>query len=531
MDKNYIVFLLGVLILVVALGVLLTKSKNESYTNSSDQPLLKLSQCGRNMVFPNFSSANLAAHRAADDNELTGAIGGTCNFPNKKTVGLSDGHETYSVIRDNYIFYALKRSCMAVRYRSFTVEGNHNRVTFEFDTNNSTNKTAFIYFVLLNPLFVEFNKNTEKTTVSYYPIFDMGSGSNSVSNVFTLSKVFRYTNFSDTVVTRYGVMDTLSRNPRITFSVVLPQTERGQDSMFNYFTETNPFVRVQDLRLPTSGTINMAVYYLDDEIPTSYQNVGKTLHSPGFSDMFMNPALLDSNRRSLMVFRNDYVSRYQSNNQATALYHFNNNIAVFYNNYIQPVFTFCFDFLITDRNINSSLGARNIVLVRTYMDNNYGNYTTCDRVTDELDGTRNNNIMMIVLEAGDPNTNGYNLVFASSKGDSCNYPASDKSILTLPLPVLKDTTMMRVVFTLTPNEKIAVGMWKNVGSPPERYVTLARSTHCSNDLNLYRMFRDKNRPSNIVLRDIRMNVNPTYVRSTYYVSLGYANFLREYNKY
>jgi hypothetical protein len=188
--------------------------------------------------------------------------------------------------------------------------------------------------------------------------------------------------------------------------------------------------------------------------------------------------------------------------------------------------------MITDKTLNPTLGARNIVLVRTFMDNNFGSYTSCDRVSDELDGPKNNNIMMIVLEAGDQNANGYNLVFASSKGNSCNYPASDRSILTLPLPLLQDTNMMRVIFTLTPNEKIAVGMWKNIGAPPERYVTLARATHCSNDLNLYRMFRDKNRnKTSVGLQDIKMNVNNTYVKGTKYVSLGYANLLREYNEY
>lgn len=529
MDNNYIVFLLGVLVLVISLGVLMGKAK-EKYANSSDQPILKFSQCGRDMVFPNFSSANLAAHRAAEDNELTGAVNGKCNFPNKKTVGISDGHETYSVVRDNYIFYTLKRTCMSIKYRSISIAGNANRVTIEFDTSNSTSKLAFMFFVLLNPMFVEFNKDSQNTTVAYHPLFDM-EDSNTSSNIFTTSKVFRYTNYPKIVTSRYGVVDVLSRNPRLTFSVVLPMTERGQDSMFNYFTDTNPYVRVQDINMPTSGVINMAIYYLDDAIPTSYQNVGKTLASPGFANMLANPSLMDANQQSLMVFRRDYVSRYQANDQATALYHFNNNIAVFFNNYIQPVFTFCFDFMVTDKTVNQTLGARNIVLVRTYMNNNFGRYTSCDRVSNELEGIQNNNIMMVVLEVGDQNTNGYNLVFASSKGDSCNYPSSDKSVLTLPLPLLKNTALMRVVFTLTPNEKIAIGMWKDIDMSSEHYVTLARASHCTNDLNLYRMFRDKNRAANVTLQDIKMDVNKTYVKSSYYVALGYVNLLREYHAY
>jgi len=522
-------FLLGVIILVVSLGVVLNLKRRETFTSTVDQPIIALSQCGRKMVFPNFSSTNLAAQRAVYDrySMMSNISKGTCNIPMTND-GTQMNTSTFSVINDNNIFYSLKRTCLGLSYLSMNASGD--RVTFVFNTSNESDSKALMYFMLLNPLFVDFSFGVGKTSVAYFPVFD-----NKVSrlNGETLqqNKVFRYSNYTQPITSSMNPTVNVN-NPSITFEVVLPSRKRGQDSLFDYFDETNPYILVQDMNAKSQrGMVNVQVYYLDDNIPTSYQNIGKTLGSIDSKyDMFNDIDLKNPNNgNEVLLFDKKYVSKYSNDDSRKAKYEFNNNIHVFFKNFQQPSFTFSFDINVTRDKIRSQNFNNAMVILRAYMNNNYGNYSYCPGVGHELGGVRNNNIMMTLLEFGNKSNNGYNLVIVTGKGANCNYPSNEETNLRIPLPYLDDSSRIRVVFSLTPNEKIAAAYWKTIDEN-NTHVMLGKNTYCANDLNLGVLFTDKPRTS-FSIENIVLARNSNFVKSVYHVTLGFRNLVAEYQTF
>jgi hypothetical protein len=512
MDYSYILFLIGILVLVISFGVILNIKLNKERFES-EQPMLSLSKCGRNITFANFSSTNLAAQRAANDLEVTKNISrGTCNIP-LNNEGIDKTSDTYSVVKDNYIFYSLKRTCIGMKYSSIIIN-NNNSVSITFETNTEADKKTLLYFILLNPIFVEFSFDSNNNTVAYYPVFD-----NNVSELMTdprmASKDFQYS-------TTRG-----RRDNKITFNVVLPIEEKGRDSLFNY----NPHVTLANITHPPKGVINIQLYFLDDKIPTSYQNVGKQLSHPNGGDVFLVPHLFKdyrTNQSDLLVFRTDYNDRFSQNAAYKDVYEFNNNINIFFKNYVQPVFTVSMDLLVTDLNIWKKMTNQNIVIARMFMDNSYGNYTNCSAINQELLNVYNNNIFMVIIEVGNKSTNTYNICIVSGKGGSCNYPFTDRSNVRLTVPYLTNTSHMKLTFTLSPNEKIVTAFWKDTNTLLPQ-TALSRANNCADDLNLARLF--KQQPHQAPIGNIKMNVNNNIVSKLNYVALGYKNLVTEYEKF
>lgn len=534
---QYLLFLIGVLIIVVSFGVIVNMNTSWLAVQQPqegfeiEQPLLSMNKCGRNIAFPNFSSINLASQRAANDLQITQNISrGTCNTP-LNNESSDKGTNTYSVIKDNYIFYSLKRTCIGLKYKSIQIV-NRNRISITFNTTSPSENIAFLYFILLNPLFVEFNFSSNKTTVAYYPILHNNISELGSSEPRNSSKEYRYSNYGKEITTRYGTFGA-NRNPKIYFDVVLSREDKGKDTLFDYYNNDTPYVYLNDIYYPLEGVINMQLYYLDDKIPSSYQNIGKTLSHPQGGNLFDVPYLFPSqNNNDLLIFRTDYVDRYSQNAAYKDVYEFNNNINVFYKNFVQPVFTVSMDILVTDINIRNQVKNNNIVILRMYMDNGLGNYNNipCNNVTQELGPTRNNNIFMIVLELGEEKHNGYNFTLVMGRGNTCNYtiPFIDKSNVKAPLPFLSDTQRIRVIVTISPNEKIITALWKD----PHTFATnvsMSRTTYCGEDLNLYRLFKQV--PRQAPIGNIKMNIHNDVVKSVNYVTLGYRNLVNEYSSY
>jgi hypothetical protein len=320
-------------------------------------------------------------------------------------------------------------------------------------------------------------------------------------------------------------------NPSITFEVVLPSSKRGQDSLFDYFGEANPYILAQNMNAKPQGVVNIQVYYIDDNMPTSYQNIGKTLGSIDSKyDMFNDTDLKNPyNGNEVLLFDKKYVSKYSNDDSRKAKYEFNNNIHVFFKNFVQPSFTFSFDINVTRNLVRSQNYNNAMVILRAYMNNNYGNYSYCPDVGQELGGVRNNNIMMVLLEFGSESNNGYNLVIVTGRGANCNYPSNEETNLRIPLPYLEGSSRIRVVFSLTPNEKIAAAYWKTINEN-NTHVMMGKNTYCANDLNLGMLFTHKPRNS-FSIENIVLSRDPKFVKSVYHVTLGFRNLVAEYQTF
>lgn len=531
MDYNYILFLLGIIISLISLGVLFnvkTKNISEHYV---DQNVRSLTYCGRNVQFANFVSANLASQRAISGLDYTKNMSrGICVTPGL-TQNVSS-YETYSIIKDNSIFYALKRGCLGFKYKDITTTTE--RATITFDTTLSLDKQAFTCLLLLNPMFIEFNFGLDSSSVAYFPIYhNIGNALSSSTNSREYNKSFMYSTYTKkTLISRYGQQQPITLDPVITFEVVLPQSKKSSayDDAFNYFTDYNPYKLLQDLQNPLVNTnkelnnINMNIYFLDDNIPMSYQTVGKTLSHPDNGNLFDYNLLLDNQPiKNLKVFNTNYINDYGQQQQLKSIYEFNNNINVFFKNNIQPVLSFNMDILLP-RNTDI---AKNIIIAKMFMNNNYGNYTSCPQAGDNQTITNtNNNMFMILLEFDDQKTDnsGVNIVVALGKNQSCNY--SDESNTKLPIPYIVNK-IFRCIFTITPTEVIIMVMWKD-----EDYVTtqfsLSRKSLCNNsNLTFGTMF--KTNPNPAPIGNILMSIARDYVQSVKDITLGYKNLLTEYN--
>ena len=159
------------------------------------------------------------------------------------------------------------------------------------------------------------------------------------------------------------------------------------------------------------------------------------------------------------------------------------------------------------------------------MNNNFGSYSYCPDVGQELGGARNNNIVMVLLEFGSQNDNGYNLVIVTGRGANCNYPSNEETNLRIPLPFLQDSTRIRVIFSLTPNEKVAAALWKTPLDNSTQ-VMMGKNTYCINDLNMGRLFTEK--PRSFAIENIILARHPEIVKSMYHVTLGFRNLAAEY---
>lgn len=278
MDTNHILFLVGLLVLVISFGVILNiNPPRERF--ESEQPLVSLNSCGRQLVFPNFSSTNLASQRAANETDLIQGISkGSCNIPFNNE-GADKGGDTYSVIKDNYIFYSLKRTCLGLSYKSIEVLST-TRVAITFNTDNESDSKAVMFFMLLNPMFVEFNFNANATTVAYYPVFHNNIEELGVSNPMAADKEYVYSSYDKDLSTQYGGGSKKTNAIRVVFDVVLPKEGPSRDALFNYYTTNTPFTYLSEMNYQPSGVISVQIYYLDDNIPTSYQNVGEDSQPP-----------------------------------------------------------------------------------------------------------------------------------------------------------------------------------------------------------------------------------------------------------
>lgn len=530
MDYNYMILLICILITIITIGIMIgsTRKTQETYV---DQNIPSLTYCGRNMSFANFTSQNLASQRAISGTNYTQNItSGTCIIPGSNQN--SANYETYSIIKDNYIFYSLKRGCLGFYYRNITTD--NDRATITFDTSKEVNKRAFMYLMLLNPLFVEFNFNLEESSVAYFPVFHI-SAISSNTNSRTYDKTYLYSTYETTLISRYAQQSPVYSNPSITFEVVLPESKKASayEATFDYFTSLNPYKRIQDLKTKLTDNdidknyVNMNIYFLDHNIPSSYQNVGKILKHPQNGNLMDYSILVNqtSKPRNLVVFTTDYNNKYSQNTQYKEIYEFNNNINVFFKNNVQPVFTVSIDFEIP---IANKIG-ENIAITRMYMDNNYGNYSSCPRLNKDIDGSKkNNNMFMIALEFNESvsDNTGVNIVVALGKKESCNY--DDTTNVKLPVPYLVNKKI-RCLFTISPNEIIVMAMWKDADFVTKQ-ISLARRTICTTtNLALANMFTVNPNPAPI--NNIIMNCNEDYVTSVNEIMLGYKNLLTEYNNF
>ena len=517
MDYSHITFLLGTLILIIVFYVAIAPPVKESFSSTAEQPLTQFNTCGKNILFLK-AGVNTASSRAVYPDNAN--LSNMSNVVPLNTDGSHTDHATYSIIKDNYIYYTFRKLPFDIHYSELITTPTAHTVTFRFDLNDVNERTFrenTTSIILARPLYLEFNNS-----IAYIPVFN--------THISESARVFRYTNYDlhSKLASRGPVLSTHNinnKNMRLSFEPVIPKEAMRLSigGLFNYGGEAKT---VADLKLPSHNHQTKAIiYFLDDNIPWSLQNVGKTMSRDGYADLF------EENKsepvKEIVVFDKDYARKYQSNSdfKSQAMYEFNNNINVFFRNFVVPTFSFAFDIVLNEITPNS-----NTMVANVYMNNNYGSYSFC---SDVIGMPNNNNIMSLIAESGSVDSNAVNLVMTTGRGSNCNYPFSDGSGIAITIPKFTTRKIIRVIATVSPNEKIIAAFWNESERSPQKFVTYGRSTHCANDLNFWKLFKEgemTGNQRNVNIENIIMARNPALLKACRYVKLGYVNLLNEYSE-
>jgi hypothetical protein len=414
-------------------------------------------------------------------------------------------NESHSIVNENSLFYILKSSCFGFKITSASILNKGNNIDILFSTQEDADIENIIALLLLNPLYVEFSINTRKSSSAYK---------------LNLSPVFKFSNANG--IRSYG-----NGYYKISFASISSSPSQSCDTVFDYATNSpnQTIVNINDIKeLNVNKIVNMKVYYLDS-LKTSFQYIGRYIY-PKYNKT-----------GEIVLFDKDYYNKFYNNSNSTSLYEYMNNIALMYNNRIFPVFTYNFS-------INVAKGAQSInMIMKIYMNNDIGNYKTCDWVYD-IGGRNSNNICAVFIMKLDSNPSHF--AIGASTTNSNKSACMGDNFQFLELPYLSSNNIIDVTLTVTPNEKIMLCKWKdiNMGDRSDKIV-LSKISDCANtpindwicksskensavNNSLYDLFVTKE--NNNALENIYMRYDVNYVKDVKYCSLGYENLYDSYIK-
>lgn len=493
-----IIFLIALLIIN---SVLSQNSVEHFFIDSTPVPMTVYKFTGRDLIFPYLGNSNLtAAERASYDVNMTTMPAGKCPFPlEAKTLD-----DSFAVVKENGIYYTLKKACMALTVKNYRFDNNELMITVTFPISTPENIDNMAKFLLINPLFVEFVKGMNNS-IAYIP--------QPYRSNYT-DRGFYFTNSS-------GYTETWAKgfNPPtmdIKFRVAVPIGKGTCDATFDYkpYTSKKYQLKRQDMdTIKKDGIVNMWVYYLDD-LNSSFQTTNRNL--PIEISSQGNVVVFDKN------FKESSNDPYKTNS-----YNFMNTIYNMYNTFTVPIFTFSFDFIMT-KSLKDNL--EKVLLLKCWVSNNfYGGWAPC-----------NNNVMQITSSSLE---DFLELQFSIGDGSDCGYRTWFSPPATLWLPWLTTGTVVNITATFGINQKHIYAQWKDVnGGDSGKKFAYAKSLQnffdppfdtCTKydddshrEINNFtkifgsKKFTPQTRPK---LENIYLNWNTDVVRSITGVSLGYEN--------
>jgi hypothetical protein len=466
-------------------------------------PLKSLNFCGRNIVFPYFARNNFTASQRAliRDNVITYPVG-RCNI--NKTNGVVN--ESHSIVYENSLFYNLISSCLALRIHKM-YQDNKN-IIIEFKTRTIEDIINLTSFMALNPLYVEFVVNSNKTSSAYRLVSDINRNDILYSNVHDIRKDASYTT---------------------TFRFE-PTYNGSSDKTFNYqeLSSNQTALSGEDIQnMIVDKILNIRVYYLD-QLSSSFQNIGRTL---SFNDQ----------NGSILLFDKNYQNYFNSDKD-TQLYEFMNNIAIMYTNFVYPTFTFDLSINVPAMN-RDTLKNNKMFILKVFMNNTIGQYQSCSNIKDTV-GSNNNNILGIVIEGIDDLF--YYVYFFTGKGNTCNFP--NDNALRIKLPYLTANNNINLITTITPNERLVFANWIDINSGDNsKKIVFGKLLECKKqsgydvrsqqkedstvDNALSDLFPSRIKSNNVPLENITIAFNKDFIKKVDSCTLGYVNFYNKFNEY
>lgn len=504
MDLIYIIiFLIVLLILNSILSPIMVK---EYFVNDEALPIKLFNSMGRNLSFPYFGNNNIftASQRAKiDPNKVITYPNGKCKLNNSLL------NNSYAIVTEDLLLYNLIKSCMALNIKKYRFENNKNTLIISFDIALAQNLENISKFLLINPLFIEFN---------------FGNTS-SIAYVINTNPIY-FSNALDIPFNKY-ISHTNTSYIELKFDIAVPLASGDCDNSFNYqtFSSNQNIVTDDQMNIALKdGLLNIWVYYLD-ELTDNHQYIGRTLP-------------INNNNETITLFKKNYID-ISNDPYMVSTYEFMNNIALMYYNFIMPVFTISFDIIITN---DMFQGIKNNIqeLMKCSMTNNFGGTSGCQ-----------NNIFAVRLypwrtqgietEEDTNNSVIYTLAILTGDDNNCGFNTHNSPVLWLQLPWLNPNNRIRITLTIGPNQKYAYAQWLdinkgNIGKQIVYAKTITNFVNSPSDIcnypdfnisntnNLTRLFTSKTLNPRPPLEDINLYSNKKFVTNINSFSLGYINF-------
>lgn len=492
------VFLIILLVLNAFLSPLIAKEHFIEGTDNGDALSLEVfKRLGRNLDFPNYGRNGIltASQRASLDTSIK-------TYPNGKCTAVASPipkmYDSYSIIREDNVFYKLRKGCFALQFESLRFYDDRSIViSFKVDTDQDLDNV--IKFALVNPLYVEFCNNMRDISVAYIPKFRPNNG-------------ITFSIFNNRRIPRNTV--------DVIFNMAVPLADGSCDPAFNYsmYSQKNKEFTAADFSDIQDKVINMWVYYLD-EPSGPFQKIGSSL-----------PISNNTQDNSIQIYDKDYQTSIGNDQYAKSKYEFMNNLSLMYLNNIVPVLTFSFDIVVTIDKVSSLVNTLPFNNVLSCYVNNQYPVANC-----------NNNIMQVIIKPGNGSANNkFDLILMTGSGANCDINMSELNCA-IELPYLSPKTSINVTVTLgqkqrhiyaqwfDPNsgdrgKKIMYSKYQNVSVSAPYNVCETYDNTYQDDNFMTQIFSSTTLNPRPRLENIYLAKNPAYVSRINSVSLGYINF-------
>lgn len=479
--NSILVFLFIVLIIYITLSPFSVSYHRRCLLETfSEQPIdfgILNRYAKRALAFKPPHTQAIASQRAESENALAFDSTANCNTTSRPS---NLNNEAQSLVTENKIHYKLSSSCFA-----FKTQRLQDR-ELVLDIKSSQDWYKYVYFILLNPLFVEINKdNYTNTSFAYYPSYK------------TIQPI-----------TNKGHGDFSVASPSYDGSVINLQRLTG--NLFDY-RNNRTYTNIGALNIDNAN-INVKTYYVRPHDTT--QTVGTNIN---YTTVPQNGQYLVSKQAYSTLPNND-------KNQSLIL--FSKTIDNYFNDLERnsyPTFTTTFKLNLSANNSSNSFNNTQFMIFEMLMNNSFGVNTTCNAgVSYPPQFSKNGNIFSMTMQYPQNSAKLIKLKMGTSVG-GCLFKNSS---IELSLPYFQNNkTDATCIVTFSPYTIDFFAYWVNPNlEKNNNFEFIYQQNVDYNDNNDFsKLFKGVIQNADIKLADIVLNTDTSVIPVVNQVSLGYKN--------
>lgn len=482
--KSILVFFFIVLIIYVTLTPYSVSYHKRCILENFEEPPIEFGVLNRytqrHLAFKPPHNRSRASQRSENKNNIAFDSTANCaitSLPNNVNP------EAQSLVTENDILYKLSSACFS--FKTQRLQNNQ----LILDIQSSQDWFKYIYFILLNPVFVEINKNNHTTiSIAYYPH-----------------------NRTGRPITNKGHGDFSTRQPNYNGTIINLQQVTG--SLFNY-TDNKSYQKIRRLNIGKDN-LNIKTYYTRPHDTT--QSVGTIVQ---YANKPLNGQYLVSSLAYDKLPRNHtYYSI-----SATMDRYFNSLLRNAY-----PTFTTTFKLNLSANSSTSAFnnyGDTQFMIFEMFMNNTFGINTSCNtNVVYQPQFAKNGNMFSMTMQYPKNNNNLIKLKMGTSIG-GCLFKSGS---IELSLPYFQNTnTEATCILTFSPFTIDFMAYWVNPNLDKKNNFEFIYQQNVNYNVaqspnDFYKLFIGVPSSPDIKLADVMINTDTSTIPMINEVILGHKN--------